>query len=456
MHSVWAVARNTIAQAVRMKVAVIVIIMLVILLPLMSVIMVGDGTLQGKLQTFISYGLALTSLLLCLLTIAVSTYTLTGDLKTNQIHLVVTKPIRRYQILCGKLMGVVILDVFLLAAFASIIYVLTLSIPKLAKAGSAELGQVKREFFTTRLSMTSDLDEEKINALATQAYEKLERSRQLPETMTKDQILSELRGQEKLKARAVEPGGQRIWEFKNITPADPNETLFVRYKYEVSVEPPDYRVRGTWLVGDYRQIQYGMGDWESPVARIERTELIRQFHEFEVPVSVIAPDGYLGVVFFNNPYLNQTTIIPEEVQALLKTGSFTANYIRAVLLILVRLIFLAALGISVSTWLSFPVAIFICTMFFFIGTVNGFIVESFSVLGQAAHIIYSLTVRPVLWFLPRFDGEFNPTRFMISAKLLSWLFLVKVYAVTVFIKSVLLLLFGIWIFNNREIAKISA
>ena len=456
MHSVWAVARNTIAQAVRMKVAVIVIIMLVILLPLMSVIMVGDGTLHGKLQTFISYGLSLTSLLLCLLTIAVATYTLTGDLKTNQIHLVVTKPIRRFQILCGKLLGVVILDVFLLAAFASVIYVLTLLIPKLAKAGSAELEQVKREFFTARLSLTAGLDEEKINALATQAYEKLERSRQLPETMTKDQILSELRGQERLRARAVEPGARRVWEFENIAPADPNESLFVRYKYEVSVEPPDYRVHGSWLVGDYRQIRYGMGDWESPVARIERTELIRQFHEFEVSAGVIAPDGYLAVVFFNNPYLNQTTIIPEEVQALLKTGSFTANYIRAVLLILVRLIFLAALGISVSTWLSFPVAIFICTMFFFIGTVNGFIVESFSYLGQVIHIIYSLTIRPVLWFLPRFDGEFNPTQFMVSAKLLSWLFLVKVYAVTVFIKSVLLLLFGMWIFNNREIAKISA
>jgi len=456
MHSVWAVARNTIAQAVRMKVAVIVIIMLVILLPLMSVIMVGDGTLHGKLQTFISYGLSLTSLLLCLLTIAVATYTLTGDLKTNQIHLVVTKPIRRFQILCGKLLGVVILDVFLLAAFASVIYVLTLLIPKLAKAGSAELEQVKREFFTARLSLTAGLDEEKFNALATQAYEKLERSRQLPETMTKDQILSELRGQERLRARAVEPGARRVWEFENIAPADPNESLFVRYKYEVSVEPPDYRVHGSWLVGDYRQIRYGMGDWESPVARIERTELIRQFHEFEVSAGVIAPDGYLAVVFFNNPYLNQTTIIPEEVQALLKTGSFTANYIRAVLLILVRLIFLAALGISVSTWLSFPVAIFICTMFFFIGTVNGFIVESFSYLGQVIHIIYSLTIRPVLWFLPRFDGEFNPTQFMVSAKLLSWLFLVKVYAVTVFIKSVLLLLFGMWIFNNREIAKISA
>jgi len=64
MRRVWAVARNTIAAALRMKVAVVVIVLLLILLPLMSMIMVGDGTLHGKLQTFVSYGLSLTTLLL--------------------------------------------------------------------------------------------------------------------------------------------------------------------------------------------------------------------------------------------------------------------------------------------------------------------------------------------------------------------------------------------------------
>ena len=442
MHSIWAVARNTLAQAVRMKVAVIIIILLVILLPLMSVIMVGDGTLEGKLQTFISYGLSLTSWLLCFLTIAVSTYTLTNDVKRSHIHLVVTKPIRRFQILCGKLLGVIILDIFLLSVFAGVIYGLTLAIPRLSDAKADELAKVKREFFTARVSLSAGVDEE------------LERLRQLPETMTKEKILSELRGRERVRARAVEPGGQRVWKFENIKPADPNETLFVRYKYEVSVEPPDYQVYGMWLVGDYRQIQYGLGDWDSPVARMERTELIRTFHEFEVSADVVAPDGYLAVVFANNPYMNMTTIIPQEVQVLLKTGSFTGNYIRVVLLILVRLIFLAALGISVSTWLSFPVAILICTVVFFVGTINGFVVESFEMLGQGMSIIYYFTLRPILWLLPRFDGEFNPTQFMISAKVLSWQFLGRVYVTTVLVKSILLLLFGMWIFSNREIAKV--
>ncbi len=122
MLKVWAVARNTIAQALRIKVAVVFIVMLLILLPLLSMTLAGDGTIKGKLQTFVSYGLSLISLLLCLLTIVISTYAVTSDIKQKQIYTVLTKPIRRYQLLCGKLLGIVLLDMLLLAVFAGLIF----------------------------------------------------------------------------------------------------------------------------------------------------------------------------------------------------------------------------------------------------------------------------------------------------------------------------------------------
>ena len=94
--------------------------------------------------------------------------------------------------------------------------------------------------------------------------------------------------------------------------------------------------------------------------------MTRTFHEFEVPADAVAEDGYLAVVFHND-FLNRTTVIPEEVEVLYRADSFTSNYVRVILLLLVRLIFLAVLGVSVSTWLSFPVAILICLAVFFIG-----------------------------------------------------------------------------------------
>jgi len=455
MHSVWAVARNTIAQALRMKVAFTIIILLVILLPLMSMIMTGDGTLQGKLQAFVSYGLSLTSLLLCLLTIIISTYTLSNDLTRRHIYLVITKPIARFQVLCGKLLGVVLLNIFLLAVFASIIYGVTLMIPKLYDADRMQLARAQNEFFTARRALTPAIDEERLKEMARKEYEKLEKSGQLPQRMSSEKIRAELLAQERFKAKAVEMAASKVWEFKDVQIYEPNEVLFIRYKYEVAARGLDSKVIGRWLVGDYRQVELGPGKWTSPLYRIDRVEITNTFHEFAVPASAIADDGYLAVVF-QNPLENRTTVIMEELEVLFRADSFTANYCRSVSLILLRLVFLAALGVSLSTWLSFPVAVLVSVVIFFIGTVNGFVLDSFTYLGYNAGLIYNLTFKPLLWLLPKFDGKFNPTEFIVPARLLGWAFLAKAYAVTVFVKSVFLVIFGVLIFSYREIAKISA
>ena len=47
MHSVWAVAMNTIKQALRMKIAAVFVILLIVLLPVMGFAMTGDGTVKG-------------------------------------------------------------------------------------------------------------------------------------------------------------------------------------------------------------------------------------------------------------------------------------------------------------------------------------------------------------------------------------------------------------------------
>ena len=93
MRRIWAVATNTIKQALRMKIAVVFVILLLVLLPVLGMTTTGDETLKGRLQTFVSYGLSLTSFLLCLLTIIISIYSVTSDIDQRQIYTVITKPI---------------------------------------------------------------------------------------------------------------------------------------------------------------------------------------------------------------------------------------------------------------------------------------------------------------------------------------------------------------------------
>lgn len=452
MRSVWAVARNTIAQALRMKIVFVVVILLLAILPLMSKIIVGDETLHGKLQTFVSYGLSLMTMLLCILTIAVSTHTLSNDIKRKYIFLVITKPLHRYQIICGKLLGVVIVDFVLLVIFSSIIYGLTMFMPRITDAEAWEVRQAQNEFFTARASVTDPIDEKGVKERALKAYKELEKNDQLPEQMTAVQTLTELQGREKLKERTVQINGTKEWEFENVRVKDPNDTIFVRYKLEVTNTPPDDKVHGIWIIGDHRQMGLGVGEWKTPLRRVFRSDKIRTFVEIEIPARVVADDGYVSVVFKNTD-LNETTVIPQEVQVLYRVGSFTTNYLRVVLLIAVRLIFLAALGISASTWLSLPVAFLLTTAVFCVGMINGFIGESFDALGGTTNIIYTLTLRPILWLFPRLDGDFNPTQFLVFGRCLTWRFLASVYGTTIGIKAGLLTIVGIWIFSNREIAK---
>ena len=445
MRSIWAVATNTIKQALRMKIAAVFIVLLIVLLPVMGLSMTGDGTLMGRLQTFVSYSLSLTNLLLCLLTIIVTIYTLTADIQQRQIYSVITKPIRRYQLLLGKLLGVVLLNTALLALFSAIIYVITIYTPKFSDFNQADLVHVENEFFTARAALVPpeiDVTKEVLDA-----YEKLERDGQLPPDIPRSKIIDELTKRKQLAKRAAVVGQQLVWEFNNVKVLDPNETLFIRYKYDVSINPPDEQIYSRWDIGDSRQ-------YPAEFATFLRKDPIRTFRELEFPAHLIAEDGYLAIRFLNGT-LNDTAVIfpPDGLEVLYKADTFTANFIRVVLLILFRLIFLASLSLLASTFLSFPVAILLSLCILVTAIFSGFCLESFDYLGKDLSWVYHYTVRPIILLLPQFD-KFSPAKYLVPARLLSWPLLAKVAGLMICIKSFLLLLLALLIFSFREIAKI--
>jgi len=455
MRRIWAVARNTIRQALRMKVAAAFIVLLLILLPILGLTVTGDGTLKGRLQTFVSYGFSLTSLLLSFLTLIVSVYTITSDIEHRQIYTVVTKPIRRSHLILGKLLGVVTLDVALLTLFTGIVYGAAMLMPWFINASPQELEEVDRQFYTARTSLVPpELDvSEEVDAL----YQKLAKNDQLQQVYPnypKPEIIKQLTNQKRLEKRAAAIGQRLLWEFTNVRPLDPNQSLFIRFKYDVSVTPPDEQVYGDWYIGDLRQLGAGP-ELATPIFRATRKDAVRSFREIEVPAAAVTADGYLAVGFINPP-LNETVVIfplEDGLEVLYKADTFTGNFIRAALLILLRLIFLACLGALAGSFLSFPVAILFCLVIFLTGTVSGFVMESFDLLSQNIGIIYTYTVRGLVQLLPQFDKN-NPTTFLVPARLISWTYVGKVALFMVGLRAFLLLLFALMIFRFRELAKV--
>ena len=432
-------------------------LLLIVLLPMLYMTSTGDGTAIGRAQSFISYGLGLVSFLLSVLTIIVSCYTLSSDIKHKQIYTVVTKPIRRFELIIGKVLGVVLLDLLLLTVFSSIIYTLTVQMPRFTKTSEDEKARLNNEFFTARTALKINIDEQAVEARVLQAYNELAKTGQLSESRSKEGVLKELRDAERFSRHSAEPGGTVLWEFKNVKPLQADANIFVKFKFNASNNPPDKNVYGVWYVGDYRQVKSGQPKLQTQIYVIPRKDVVESPHEFEVPVDAVAGDGYLAVVFYNEPMNETTVIFPVEdgLEVLYKASSFGNNFLRAIAVIFTRLIFFAALGVSLSTWLGFPVAILCSFAVFFTGTINGFVIQSFYSPGggQQINIFFALVVKPLIWLLPKFDESFNINKYIIDARLISGGFLALAVG-ALLIKSLVLLLAGFLIFAKREIAKV--
>ena len=446
MNSIWAVAKNTIKQAIRMKIAVVFILLLLVLLPVLGVSATGDETLKGRLQTFISYGLSLTSLLLCLLTIAISIYTVTNDIKEKQIFTVVTKPVRRFQFLTGKLLGVILLDIFLLCIFAGIIYSIAIYMPKFYKATNSEKAQVNNEFFTARASLA--IPENDFTKQAEQQYEKLKEQDAVPDNMTRSAAIKEIANRMQLASRAADVGYGIKWEFDNVKPLA--GSIFIRFKYQVLQDTPDAMVYGRWIIGEPQAVDTG-----GPGVFVQDYKhSVDTFHEIKIPAEFIPPSGRLAVAFVNNPLNNTIVLFPQDgMEVLFKADSFTMNFVRSVMLILSRLIFLASLGVLTATFLSFSVAILLCLVMFVTASASVFVLDSFDSLSVNVGLFYTYTLKWMVHLLPQFD-KFNPTKFLIPARLVTWSFLGQCILFMVFIKALLLLVLAFVVFSFKEIAKI--
>lgn len=456
MRNILAMMRITVSHAVRLNVAVLFIMLLVVLLPVMSVIMTGDGTLKGKVQAFTSYSLSLTSLILCLLTIILSGYSLTDDFRRRYLFMVLSKPIARWQIVCGKFLGVLLINLVLLVCFCGIIVLLTYMIPVFVKAPPAERMQLEEEFLTARKVMTDPVDTQRVKERVLSRYAELREKNQLPQDMSEQKILQALRAEELGKERNVAPGERKVWEFSGVPVArDPNEVIYIKFKYDLASDAPDGRVHSVWFIGDLRQEAEGPGTtFKNPVYVLERSDKHRTVMQFGVPANAVAPDGYLAIGLFN-PYINQTTMGPRDVKLLVSDASFVGNISRAALMLFTRLVFLTAVGIFASTWLSFPTCLLIGLTFYFVGSINSFIVESLQYFGENPSEIYQAVVQFFINLLPRFDGTHSPTNAIVAGELIPLALLGRMVLTAVFIKSALLLALGVLIFNKREVAKIT-
>ncbi len=158
MFALWAVARHTFRQCLRMKVAGLFIVLLAAALTAMPFLkmMKGDGTLAGQIRTFLSYAVSITAVLGSLMTIFLATSIVASDMRNKHIFSVATKPIARWEYIVGRWIGVVWIDAMLVVAAGCTIYALAQYLRTAEALHPDDRRAVETEVFTARERIAPD------------------------------------------------------------------------------------------------------------------------------------------------------------------------------------------------------------------------------------------------------------------------------------------------------------
>ncbi|MEK6644927.1 MAG: ABC transporter permease subunit [Planctomycetota bacterium] len=111
---IFAIARTTLAEGLRAKVGAGFAAIIFIAIPIFYFTAEGDGTIKGRVQMFLSYSMGFSGFVIGVLTIMFSCRSLSVEIASKQIFGIASKPVPRWQIVAGKWVGVMSLNVALL------------------------------------------------------------------------------------------------------------------------------------------------------------------------------------------------------------------------------------------------------------------------------------------------------------------------------------------------------
>lgn len=467
MKRIWAVSRQMVAEGVRMKIALVFVLLVAMVVLGLPFSVSGDSSLTGAVQSFMTYGLAATGLLLGMLTIFLSR-SVSDDITGRQIYLVATKPIARWEYVSGKWLGITLLNaIFLagagLAVYGMVHYIQRTHPPLDPDFDAAELqNEVLVARHAARMIVPDFSDDAEL-----EFQQNLEQGMYV-DRPNFDPVEEHRRLGAKYEARwrVVGPDNSRNFEFKNILVKRlPDTFVQVRYKTEVSQYPPDEIFRAVWQFGD----QYK----GTPVYQTNVRHIVGRYHTMRVPADAVAPDHTLKVKFYNvNPFQDEQpwpNVIEfrasDPVEVLFTVGTFEGNLFRLLLIMFCKLVFLAAVAVLAVTVFSFPVACLVSFTVYVLAGMRGFLADALDMASADQASMFEsvkeflvqsifMVFQAIYWVVPDFS-KFDAVEDFVSGRNVSLVWVLQAVTELALLKTVIVLGLAILFFHRRELAEIS-
>ncbi len=458
MRRTWAVAVQMIREGIRMKIALVFILVLVAIWPLLFTVE-GDGvTLKSRIQMFLSWSLWIVGFVLSVLTILLSCWSLSNEIREKHIQMVAVKPIPRWQFVLGKWLGVVVLDVALLAGCGVIVYGFARYLGSRPPANELDEQGVKQEVLAARAGVPIKPPPD-LEARVEQRIRQLTQENRLSADRSPDAVRREIIEQLKSEYLSVQPGQIQTYLFRDLlVDRAPDRYIYIRYKAAYGQVPRGEVWHTVWEAGDL--------DKGTKVAVLERKDPTERIHTILIPSECVDDAGTLRVRVVN---LDPNAVLSfggEEgkLELLYHIGGFGWNLVRGLALIGVRLLFLAALGVLLSSFLSFPVACLAAVVVFVVASGQDFLADAMSwvapsgsegdPLGPVGPAIRAM-VQAFMWLVPNFARyDAVPTLADGQAVTLMWL-LVGILELLI-VRGLILGFLACVLFTRRELAEVVA
>lgn len=511
---VLAVARNVLSEAVRMKVSLVFIVILLLLLAYVPGSLNESQPLRYRVQQWLQYGTGLSYAVLALLTLFLAAGSVAFEQRDRIIWQTMTKPVAPWQYLLGKWLGVMGLNIVLLSVTAGGVYLFTEylrhqpaqgeiayqvredgvptferpdlmtedrrlletqvlvarrgALPgkfqgelRLQRYVEARIGEMKQQ--DSSVQDTPSLRERVADELRKQRDDALDKAVEanIADAMGRDptifdspqlreQYRAEFLAQQENRYRTIAVNAAQTYFFTGLGAARDaalGGAMTLRFKINSGSNDPSQILRVRFVING---------------VPFDRQTALKAAQVVTFDSRLVDEDGGVRLDIFSYPENIREISFPDDgLEILYVAGGYDSNFFRIMLVMWVKLGFIAAVAVTAATFASFPVACLVALTVLFAAESAGFLTGALEYYSsrtrEGTTDYFALLVRLIavpIAGLFRSYAELKPTENLVDGRLISWGSLLGT-----------LIMLGMWtagmlgigwaIFRQRELATYS-
>lgn len=490
-NPVTAIARNVVSEAVRMRITVVFMVVLIVALAALPGTLDANTPLRYRVQAFLQYGAGGAFWLVSLLTVFLAAGSVAFEQRDKIIWQTMTKPVKAWQYVLGKWLGVAGVSAVLLLASAAGIFLFT----EYLRNGKAPDERAPFVPADETLAVTEDrlvlesqilvaretvrptippADAAAINAEVKRRFDLAMQEfnndlTQVTPRPDEQRIMMDVARDRLTEFLSIPPNLDRphLYEFDGLKAAkDLGRPLTFRYRFNAGSNLPTDLYRVTFLVPGWNPqiVSAPLGQTLSMTLSASAiTE--KQVQNNDGSTST---DWVLPVYIFNGDLSRQTvnreTIVfpPDGLELSYPVSDWRWNFVRAAVVLWLKTTFLAMVAIAASTFLSFPVACLTAFGVLWMAEGATFLANALdnygTIQGSEREFLWwrvpIIAIATPISTIFRFYSDLSPVANVVEGRLLSWNLLVQS---TIILGSLNAALFAIgsFIFRRRELATYS-